>query len=114
MVDLPDGVVTFLFTDVEGSTGAMMEALRLHDEAIESAVEKHNGISVKPRGEGDSRFIVFSPPLMLLPAPTGSSADCWRPSGPRPSLCGCELLFTPASPSSNRGDYYGSAVNRAA
>jgi class 3 adenylate cyclase len=39
MEELPDGVVTFLFTDVEGSTrlwedapNSMMEALRLHDE----------------------------------------------------------------------------------
>ncbi len=62
MVDLPDGVVTFLFTDVEGSTrlwggstGHDDGAVRLHDEAIESALEKHNGISVKPRGEGGRR-----------------------------------------------------------
>lgn len=54
MVDLPDGVVTFLFTDVEGSTrlwggstGHDDGAVRLHDEAIESALEKHDGISVK-------------------------------------------------------------------
>ena len=40
--DLPDGVVTFLFTDVEGSTrlfekapDLMLEALRQHDEAID-------------------------------------------------------------------------------
>ena len=38
---LPSGTVTFLFTDVEGSTrlfesapDAMLEALRQHDEAI--------------------------------------------------------------------------------
>lgn len=36
-----------------------MEALRLHDDAIEVAVESQGGVSVKPRGEGDSRFIVF-------------------------------------------------------
>ena len=66
MSDLPDGVVTFLFTDVEGSTRMweeapdfMMQALDQHDEVIDEAVERHNGFSVKPRGEGDSRFVVF-------------------------------------------------------
>ena len=63
---LPDGVVTFLFTDVEGSTNlweeapdSMMEALKQHDRIIDGALETRNGVSVKPRGEGDSRFIVF-------------------------------------------------------
>ena len=66
MADLPDGVVTFLFTDVEGSTRMweeapdfMMQALDQHDEVIDEAVASHDGYSVKPRGEGDSRFIVF-------------------------------------------------------
>ena len=66
MRDLPDGVVTFMFTDVEDSThmwerapDSMMDALRQHDAAIDAAVEARDGISVKPRGEGDSRFIVF-------------------------------------------------------
>jgi class 3 adenylate cyclase len=65
-MNLPDGVVTFLFTDIEGSTrlwedapDAMMDALRLHDEVIDAAVDEHHGVSVKPRGEGDSRFVVF-------------------------------------------------------
>ena len=45
MQKLPDGVVTFLFTDVEGSThmweeapDLMMEALEQHDQAIDEAV----------------------------------------------------------------------------
>ena len=66
MADLPQGVVTFLFTDVEGSTAlweeapeSMMEALRRHDTIIDDATAVHNGVPVKPRGEGDSRFVVF-------------------------------------------------------
>ncbi len=67
MVGLPDGVVTFVFTDIEGSTrlwddapDSMMEALKQHDDAIDQAIGICNGVSVKPRGEGDSRFIVFA------------------------------------------------------
>ncbi len=66
MGTLPDGIVTFLFTDVEGSTAmweaspdSMMQALNQHDAVIEQAAEGNGGISVKPRGEGDSRFVVF-------------------------------------------------------
>jgi class 3 adenylate cyclase len=47
MPELPDGVVTFVFTDVEGSTrlwedspGTMMEALNQHDEVIESVISR--------------------------------------------------------------------------
>jgi class 3 adenylate cyclase len=65
-VRLPSGVVTFLFTDVRGSTAAWEEspeamalALEQHDEAIIEAVSAHNGIPVKARGEGDSWFVVF-------------------------------------------------------
>jgi class 3 adenylate cyclase len=50
MQELPDGVVTFLFTDVEGSTrlwqenpDVMMEALRQHDKTIEEVVNAHDG-----------------------------------------------------------------------
>ena len=58
MPELPDGVVTFLFTDIEGSTrlweeapDSMMEAIRQHDKEIEEAAEANNGIPVRPRGE---------------------------------------------------------------
>jgi len=55
---LPEGVVTFLFTDVEGGStrlfeeapDLMLEALRQHDEAIGEAVVAHGGILVRPRG----------------------------------------------------------------
>lgn len=65
--DLPTGTVTFLFTDVEGSTrlweqqpAAMRQALVRHDALIEQAVACHDGVVVRPRGEGDSRFAVFA------------------------------------------------------
>ena len=67
MGNLPAGIVTFLFTDWEESTRAWEEspvliaqALVQHDEAISNRVTDHNAIPVKARGEGDSRFIVFS------------------------------------------------------
>src|SRR5262245_45393194 len=66
MVALPTGTVTFLFTDVEGSTrlweqhaDQMRASLVQPDAIVESLAERHQGCFVRPRGEGDSRFCVF-------------------------------------------------------
>src|SRR3984885_5557139 len=55
----PSGVVTFLFTDVEGSTrrwendaNAMRAALAAHDAVLRSAIETHGGFMFKHTGNG--------------------------------------------------------------
>jgi class 3 adenylate cyclase len=55
----PSGVVTFLFTDVEGSTrrwetdaDVMRKALAAHDEVLRAAVEAHGGWLFKHTGDG--------------------------------------------------------------
>ena len=59
MAQLPTGTVTFLFTDLEGSTRlweehpeAMRAALARHDEILRDAVEKRGGHVVKTTGDG--------------------------------------------------------------
>ena len=49
--DLPSGTVTFLFTDIEGSTplwerepGPMRAALAQHDAILQRAVAAHHGV----------------------------------------------------------------------
>jgi len=120
-VSLPDGVVTFLFTDVEGSTrlwedapDVMMRALEQHDAVIDAAVDAHNGVSVKPRGEGDSRFIVFPAAADAVAAvaemQSGLAAVEW--ATPRPMKVRMALHTGHAD--LQLGDYYGPEVNRAA
>src|SRR5215469_13047237 len=65
-VDLPAGTVTFLLTDIEGSTRlwesvpeAMEVALERHDRLLTEVIEGHGGTVVTSRGEGDSFFAVF-------------------------------------------------------
>lgn len=65
MNGLPTGTVTFLFTDVEGSTrrvqelGAVWaEVVEQHDELMRAAVEDHGGTVI--RIEGDSVFASFA------------------------------------------------------
>ena len=64
---LPAGTVTFLLTDIEGSTRlwetapeAMEVALERHNRLLTSVIDDHGGIVVTARGEGDSLFAVFA------------------------------------------------------
>lgn len=59
MIDRPRGVVTFLFSDIEGSTAlweqdpeAMRSALAAHDELVGSLVPEHGGVIFKHTGDG--------------------------------------------------------------
>jgi len=59
LVVLPSGTVTFLFTDIEGSTrrwedeaAAMRDELARHDEILRGAVEAHQGRVLKSTGDG--------------------------------------------------------------
>jgi predicted ATPase len=64
-LDLPTGTVTFLFTDVEGSTKllhevgaeAYAEALAEHRRVIREAVLAHGGVEVDT--QGDAFFVAF-------------------------------------------------------
>ena len=58
MPAFPTGTVTFLFTDIAGSTAlwetdpvAMRAALCRHDALVEATVARHHGTLVRPRGE---------------------------------------------------------------
>src|SRR5574341_937472 len=58
MNSMPDGTVTFLFSDIEGSTRlwedypeAMKIALARHDELLRSVVEAHAGFVFKTVGD---------------------------------------------------------------
>ena len=56
---LPTGTVTFLFTDIEGSTKlwekhpeAMKTALAKHDSILKEAIESNHGYIIKTTGDG--------------------------------------------------------------
>ena len=58
MPELPTGTVTFLFTDIEGSTklwerypNGMKTALARHDEILRAAIETHGGYVFKTVGD---------------------------------------------------------------
>src|SRR4029453_7945856 len=63
--DLPSGTVTFLFTDIEGSTNLLHElgpdgyaqALLEHRRILRDAVARHGGVEVDT--QGDAFFVAF-------------------------------------------------------
>jgi predicted ATPase/class 3 adenylate cyclase len=64
--ELPAGTVTFLLTDIEGSTRlweaepeTMEVALQQHDRLLAEVIEGHGGAVITSRGEEDSFFAVF-------------------------------------------------------
>jgi Domain of unknown function (DUF4062)/Adenylate and Guanylate cyclase catalytic domain len=64
--ELPAGTITFLLTDIEGSSRlwetepeAMEVALQQHDRLLAGVIESHAGAVTHSRGEGDSFFAVF-------------------------------------------------------
>jgi predicted ATPase/class 3 adenylate cyclase/DNA-binding CsgD family transcriptional regulator len=64
---LPTGTVTFLLTDIEGSTGrwevsteAMASAVARHYEILDAAVAAHGGVRPIEQGEGDSMVAAFA------------------------------------------------------
>src|SRR3989337_2559061 len=72
--DLPTGTVTFLFTDVEGSTrllreigeAAYADALAAHRRIVRDAIARHGGLQVDT--EGDAIFAAFATALGALTA----------------------------------------------
>jgi predicted ATPase/class 3 adenylate cyclase len=66
MVRLPEGTVTFLLTDLQGSTGAwerqpraMRSGMARHDAILADTVANHTGAQVEAGREGDSVLVAF-------------------------------------------------------
>jgi len=116
---LPTGTVTFLFTDLEGSTRlwedhpeAMKAALARHDEILREAITAHDGHVVKTTGDGVHAAFAGAPEAVraAIDAQLALSAATWDATGPLRVRMG---IHTGAGELRD-GDYYGTALNRAA
>ena len=111
--------ITFLFTDIEGSTRLweqeperMRDALARHDELARAAVQRHRGTLVKMTGDG--LHAAFEDALDALNATLEMQQQLADPAATNglalPVRCGLH-----SGPNERRdGDFYGSVVNRAA
>ena len=121
MAELPGGTVTFLFTDVEGSTAlweaapdSMRLALTRHDALVAAGVERHGGVVVKSRGEGDSIFAVFGRARDGVAAAADVLEALHAEPWPTPSPIRVRMALHTGEADLRDGDYYGGTVNRAA
>ena len=106
----PSGVVTFLFTDIEGSTrrwdtdaDGMRVALAAHDAVLREAIDSHDGWLFKHTGDGVCA--VFASPRSAVDAAVDAQRTLELPV--RMGIATGEAEF--------RGDdYFGAVLNRAA
>ncbi len=118
---LPTGIVTFLMTDIEGSTSlweddaeTMAVALRTHDATARRIVGDGGGVLVKWRGEGDSTFSVFTNAgQAVLTAMTLQEAIRSHDWGTVRPISIRAALHTGEAELRER-DYFGQTVNRCA
>jgi predicted ATPase/class 3 adenylate cyclase len=115
---VPTGTVTFLFTDIEGSTSlwerapqAMKAALARHDALLRSACAAHRGHVFKTIG--DAFCVAFASPSDALQAALDAqqqlAAQAWGET-PLKVRMGLHTGET----DERDGDYFGPPVNRAA
>jgi predicted ATPase/class 3 adenylate cyclase/DNA-binding CsgD family transcriptional regulator len=119
---LPAGTVTFLLSDIEGSTKlweahpeAMRAAVPEHYEILSEAVARHDGVRPVEQGEGDSVVAAFSRASDALAAALDAQRALHARSWPE----GIELrvriaLHTAEAQLRDEGNYFGVALSRCA
>jgi len=110
--ELPAGTVTFLFSDIEGSTrllhelgDAYADALAEHRRALREAFARHDGVEVGT--EGDSFFVAFARASDALAAASEAQRGLQEPIRVRMGIHTGEPLVTEEG-------YVGIDVHRAA
>jgi predicted ATPase/class 3 adenylate cyclase len=106
----PSGVVTFLFTDVEGSTrrweadaDGMRAALAAHDELLRSVIQAHDGFLFKHTGDGVCA--TFASPRSAVDAAVAAQRTLELP---------VRMGLATGEAEVRDGDYFGAVLNRAA
>jgi predicted ATPase/class 3 adenylate cyclase len=121
---LPTGTVTFLFTDIAGSTRlweqhttAMQPALARHDHILRDAITTHGGMLVKGTGDGlHAAFVRATYGVhAALAAQRALTVEDWGAIGlPRGQSLRVRMALHIGVAEERNGDYFGPAVNRTA
>jgi predicted ATPase/class 3 adenylate cyclase len=118
-VGAPTGTVTFLFTDIEGSTRvweaapeAMRVALARHDAIVRAAIEAHDGYVFATGGDGFAA--AFARPAEAVGAAQAAQVALDGEAWPDGALLRVRMGLHTGVVEERNGDYFGPAVNRAA
>lgn len=116
----PTGTVTFLFTDIEGSTrlwdlhpSAMSESLSIHDNLLTNQVDGHDGYVFSRAGDGWG--VAFASPASALDAALSIQDEIAHQIWPEPiPEIKIRMGLHTGTSTERGGDYFGTSVNRAA
>lgn len=119
--ELPTGLITYLFTDVQGSTPLwqqypqeMRTVMSRHDSILTTAVDSNEGMVVRPRGEGDSIFAVFPKATDAVNAAFVAQEVLQRETWPDGIAISVRMAMHTGESELREHDYYGATVNRCA
>src|SRR3954447_18267130 len=116
MAEFPSGTVTFLFTDIEGSTArwegqpeAMRVALARHDALLRAAIHEHDGYVVKTMGDAFHAAFARAPDAVAaaLDAQRRLQSEPWGDVGP----LRVRMSLHPGAAEERDRDYYGPTLN---
>jgi TolB-like protein/class 3 adenylate cyclase/Flp pilus assembly protein TadD len=119
MTDLPTGTLTFLFTDIEGSTrlweahrDAMRAVLARHDALLQQAISEHRGRIFKSAGDSFCAVFAVAPDALAaaLSAQRALRAEPW----PDSLRLGVRMAVHTGSAELRDADYFGEPLNRLA
>jgi predicted ATPase/class 3 adenylate cyclase len=115
----PSGTVTFLFTDIEGSTqlweaapDAMRASLSWHDSILRDAIEAHSGYVFATGGDGFAAAFARAGDALIgaEKARTALANEEWPVGAP----IRVRMALHTGETTERDGNYFGGAVNRAA
>jgi predicted ATPase/class 3 adenylate cyclase/DNA-binding CsgD family transcriptional regulator len=120
MTALPTGTVTFLFTDIEGSTrlleaeqGAYRDALARHDLLLRATVAAHGGVVIQQAGDGFS--VAFASPTAAVRAALDGQAALQREACSNAGQIRVRMaLHTGEVELRSDGEYFGQPLHRCA
>jgi predicted ATPase/class 3 adenylate cyclase len=119
MAELPSGTVTFLFSDVEGSTrlltrlrGGYAEVLAEHQRLLRAAFDEHDGHEVHT--EGDAFFVAFARASDAIAAAVSAQRALARRRWPEGVDVRVRMGVHTGEAEVRQGDYVGLDVHRAA
>ena len=120
MTELPSGTVTFLFTDIEGSTALLKrlgrdrydEALAEHGRLLQAAFAAHQGRVVDT--QGDSFFVAFGTAADAVAAAVDAQRDLTAHAWPEGTEVKVRMGLHTGEPKVGEERYVGIGVHRAA